>query len=131
MRNKNRVYTGNIAEGRLFPSFKEFRGMIMTFFLTLIAWVFFRAENINHAFAYLDGMFSMSLFSIPEIRPKDIFVLIFVFLCAEWFARDKKYALEYLNFNKYFRWFIYVLIVVLVYLFGSNSENVEFIYFQF
>ncbi|WCO02527.1 MBOAT family O-acyltransferase [Psychroserpens ponticola] len=131
LRNKNRVYTGNIAEGKLFPSFKEFRGMLITFALTLIAWVFFRAENINHAFAYLDGMFSASLFSLPEIRPKDVFVLIFVFFCVEWFGRDKKYALEYLNFNKYLRWLLYVIIIVLVYLFGSNSENVEFIYFQF
>ncbi|WP_323788717.1 MBOAT family O-acyltransferase [Psychroserpens sp.] len=131
LRHKNRVYTGNIAEGRLFPNFKEFKGMVITFFLTLIAWVFFRAETINHAFAYLEQMFSASLFSLPEVRPKDIFVLIFVFICTEWFARDKEYALEYLNFNKYLRWFVYVLLVMLIYLFGSNSENVEFIYFQF
>ena len=131
LRNKNRVYTGNIAEGRLFPSFKELRGMIITFFLTLVAWVFFRAENVNHAFAYINGMFSNSLFSLPEIRPFDLFILIIIFFFIEWFARDREYAFEYLNFNKYLRWFVYVLIVLVIYLFGSNSGNVEFIYFQF
>ena len=53
---KNRVNTNQVAEGRYLPNFKELYQMLFTFFITLIAWVFFRADNVLHAISYLGKM---------------------------------------------------------------------------
>jgi D-alanyl-lipoteichoic acid acyltransferase DltB (MBOAT superfamily) len=58
LRDKNRVHTGDIAANRLLPSLKELKGMLITFGLTVLAWVFFRAENIGHALQYLYDLFA-------------------------------------------------------------------------
>ena len=34
--------------------------MLITFCLTLIAWIFFRAENVTHAISYITELFSVS-----------------------------------------------------------------------
>ena len=47
--NRNRNNIGVVAENTFLPSFKELFQMTTTFLLTVIAWVFFRAENILHA----------------------------------------------------------------------------------
>lgn len=131
LRKKNRVYTGDIAPGKFFPSFREFGGMLLTFFLTLIAWVFFRAENINHACHYLMNMFSSSLFSFPQIAPLDILVLIGLFLLVEWQGRSEAFALS--NLDKKVpalgRYAIYYGILICLFYFSGEPQ--AFIYFQF
>ncbi|MDC0652473.1 MBOAT family protein, partial [Flavobacteriaceae bacterium] len=47
--NNNRKNLGVVAEGKLLPSFKELIAMLTTFMLTIFAWIFFRAEDLNHA----------------------------------------------------------------------------------
>ena len=37
---------------------KELFQMVITFGLTVFAWIFFRAEDINHAISYISGIFS-------------------------------------------------------------------------
>ncbi|WP_067151958.1 MBOAT family O-acyltransferase, partial [Pseudotamlana agarivorans] len=59
---RNRTNLGNVAHGKTLPNFKEFFSMLITFGLTVIAWVFFRAENIHHALSYLNNIFSLSFF---------------------------------------------------------------------
>ena len=51
--NKNRVNTNVVAQGKYPPSIKEFFNMSITFSLTVLAWIFFRAKNIGHAWSYL------------------------------------------------------------------------------
>ena len=41
----------------MFPSLKEISLMLLTFGLTVIAWIFFRAENIGHALNYIYRLF--------------------------------------------------------------------------
>ena len=43
---KNRKYTNQVAEGRWLPTLKEAGQMLLTFFLTMIGWIIFRAESI-------------------------------------------------------------------------------------
>ncbi|MCK0125016.1 MBOAT family protein [Gelidibacter sp. F2691] len=131
LRKKNRVYTGDIAPGRFFPSFREFGGILLTFFFTLIAWVFFRAENLTHAFAFLEGMFSTTFLDIPEIRPSYLFILITIFTAVEWFGRMESFALGSLDkrMPRIFRHLSYYAIVLC--LFWFSSEPQAFIYFQF
>src|SRR5690606_33557790 len=64
--NIHKKNTGIVAENSLLPSFKEFIQISLTFVLTLIAWVFFRSENLSSAFSYLSLMFDVSNYSIPR-----------------------------------------------------------------
>ena len=129
--NKNRVHTDVVAEDRMFPTLKELFQMLMTFFITLIAWVFFRAENIEHAWSYILGIFSSSLFSLPEILPTQILMLIVVFLLVEWIGRKEQYAIEYLGLKwpKTITWSMYYLIILAIFYFMGEEQ--QFIYFQF
>ena len=54
--------------------------MFLTFGSTVFAWIFFRAVNIKHALNYINGMFTKSLFSLPEIRPTDFIVILILFM---------------------------------------------------
>lgn len=128
--NKNRVNTNLVAEGKYLPSLKELGQMTITFFITLIAWVFFRADSVTHAFSYLKNMFSTSLFSKIEIFPITILSLLLLFIVTEWLGRTGEYAIQKVDFmKKPVRWAFYVLIIVLM--FSFTGEEQQFIYFQF
>ena len=133
--NKNRVNTNIVAEGKLFPNLKEILQIGTTFILTVLAWIIFRAENMYHAINYLSEIFSLSLFTFPQIFPIDLLLIIVIFLSIEWFNRDKQYALEFsIIDNK--KWLTVIkvcgisILVWSIILWGA-FDNKEFIYFQF
>lgn len=68
---RNRVNIEIVAKGKYLPSFKEILAMMTTFSLTLLAWIFFRAESVGHALNYLNEIFSSSLFLAPEFSVKN------------------------------------------------------------
>ncbi|MFC4163199.1 MBOAT family O-acyltransferase [Epilithonimonas zeae] len=133
--NRNNIKT--VAEGRLLPTIKEFIQMILTFGLTVFAWIFFRSENLGQAVNYILGIFSLSVFDIPKFdgieNSKTIIVLLIIFIITEWRGRENKYALERLKIikSKTLRWIIYILVLLSIYFYGNFGETVEFIYFQF
>jgi D-alanyl-lipoteichoic acid acyltransferase DltB (MBOAT superfamily) len=133
--NNNRKNLGVVAEGKLLPSFKELIAMLTTFMLTVFAWIFFRAENVSHAFDYVRGIFSESLFSIPYFqsgkRSYITIIIIIVFLIIEWLGRNDKFAIQELRSKSlYVRSFaVYVLILVILIFMNTGEHN--FIYFQF
>lgn len=132
LRKKNRVYLGPIATKYSFPSFKEGINMLITFILTVLAWVFFRAESIEHAATYLSGIFSGTLFDKPELLPWEIIILIVLFMSVEWFGRNGLYALDGLNKtnSSVLKITISFIVIIVTILYMSNTEQ-EFIYFQF
>jgi len=126
--NKQKIHTGIVAQHNFFPSIKETCQILTTFFFTLIAWVFFRAETIQHAFSYLTHMFSTSLFVFPEDQKRHI-TLIIILLIIEWFHRKKEHAFQIDNYATFIRWPLYcILALVILNYFG---EEKTFIYFQF
>lgn len=129
---RNRNHLNSISQDTLFPKFKELLSMLITFLLTVIAWVFFRAETITHAFSYLQGMFSNTLFSMPLIRPTDIIMLVVAFIILEWIGRREQYAIEVLFQRKprVVKWSFYMVLIAFILVF-SNETPKEFIYFQF
>jgi len=129
---RNRTYLDVVAQDTVLPNLKSFFSMIITFGLTVFAWIFFRAESVIHACTYLKGIFTRSLFSIPEIRPTNLLVLIIFFIIIEWVGRRQKFALEILLIkqSKVLKWGFYMLIITLVFVFSSEKQQ-EFIYFQF
>jgi D-alanyl-lipoteichoic acid acyltransferase DltB (MBOAT superfamily) len=128
---KNRIHTNTVAENSFTPSWQEFIQMGITFFITLIAWVFFRSPSIRDAFGYLNGLFDKSLFSIPGILPIPILIILLVFILCEWFQRDKQHALhmDHIKIPRALRWGIYYTIIVVTLIYGGQQQ--EFIYFQF
>ncbi|WP_460217915.1 MBOAT family O-acyltransferase [Psychroserpens sp. MEBiC05023] len=136
---RNRKNTNAIAEGRLFPTLKELTGMCLTFFMTCIAWIFFRADSIGVAFDYLNRMFAESLFTIPVVLPNVLIALVAFFFVIEWLQRDKLHGLEF-NQNsinrsvyrfKFLRWTMYMVLILMIYFLGNFTTDIEFIYFQF
>lgn len=128
---QNRNNTNTVAEGAYLPSPKEVIQMGITFFLTTIAWVFFRSENITDALFYIQEIFSLSFFSIPEVFPKKILVYIFILILVEWISKEKQHGLQFsANTNLYFRWCLYFAIWFSILLL-DESDTQTFIYFQF
>ena len=126
----NRVNTDVVAEGRVLPSLVEFTNIIITFCLTVFAWIFFRADSITHALLYIQSIFNYSLFEMPKVFPKSVIIMILLFVIVEWLQRSKQYALELNNKTpKIVRWSFYFVIVMMILQF--NGAQQEFIYFQF
>jgi D-alanyl-lipoteichoic acid acyltransferase DltB (MBOAT superfamily) len=134
----NRNNLDIVAQERTFPTFKELLSILLTFSLTCFAWIFFRAENMSSALAYISKIFSASFFSIPSIKllvpainPLNLLLLLVAFIIIEWAGRREQYALAKLEIKmpRLFRWSIYYVIIVAMYYFTGNSQ--QFIYFQF
>ena len=134
--NKNRQNIEVVAKGRYLPSLKEAFMMLATFGLTVLAWIFFRAENLRHALSYIRKIFSPSLFHLPYYRgiseAGTTIILILLFVLIEWMGREGQYAIADLGlkWKKPVRYAMYYFIVFLIIVFGNLSQN-QFIYFQF
>ena len=133
--NNNRKNLGVVAEGKLLPSFREMFAMLTTFMLTVFAWIFFRAENLSHAFSYIGGMFSKSIISIPYFKDGTnsylTIGLIFFFILIEWLGRKDKFAIEKTLKNHKIKQVLFYFILILIIYFLYPSTKTEFIYFQF
>lgn len=129
--NTNRNNLDTVAQGKLLPNFKELFLMMLTFTLTVFAWIFFRAQNVNHAFSYISGIFTKSLFTIPTVTPLVLFALIGLFIIIEWIGRQNQYAIAHFgsSWPKPLRWSFYYLIIAAIFYF--NGAEQQFIYFQF
>ena len=130
---RNRTNLGVIAEGRRLPNIRESFQMGTTFMLAVIAWIFFRAENIHMALDYLGDLFSSSLFSRPIFpgisTAKWTVGMTMVFLLVEWYSRGMIHGLKVLPQKGFMRYTVYCVLFLII-LFYSGSEQ-QFIYFQF
>jgi len=135
--NTNRNNLDIVASGKLLPSLKELFAMGITFALAAFAWIFFRAENLSHAFDYISKIFSSSLLKTPFFpgigHSLPALALIVLFFLFEWMGREQKYAIERtgLNWKKPLRWTFYGSLCFIVYYFSLSGNEQEFIYFQF
>ncbi len=131
----NRKNLDIVAQGKYLPNFKEFASMLITFILTVFAWIFFRAENIGHAFSYISNIFSNSLFAVPSFsdmrKALVTIILVIIFIVIEWTGREQQYAIEHLGlkWKRPVRYAIYYALIIAIYWFGGEKQ--QFIYFQF
>jgi D-alanyl-lipoteichoic acid acyltransferase DltB (MBOAT superfamily) len=136
---KNRMHLDIVAQERLLPSVTEGLRMLATFGATVCAWIFFRAESLTHAFAYLKGIFTASLFSMPKgfhflgtaIHPISMFTLLSFFIMMEWLGRRHQYAIAFTGSNWWrpARFAFYYILIIALFWFGGKEQ--QFIYFQF
>ncbi len=133
---QNRKHLNIAAEGKLFPSLREFTLMLTTFSLTVFAWIFFRAENIGHAAQIISKIFSSSTFTIPYFQSRFLAIptitLVILFIIIEWLGRNEQYAIAGIGQKWYrpIRWSFYSFIVFTIGMFMPSVES-PFIYFQF
>ena len=119
----------------------------VTFLLTCLAWVPFRAASISDTFRYYKCMFTRpnlwvlfdeSLFSFGLNR-KEVSILFFslIFLVAADFLKHikKETVGEFLyKQNLWFRWLALIALILACLVFGQygvNFDSAKFIYFQF
>ena len=129
--NRNRLRLDIVAQGKLLPSLGDALRILVTFSLTLFAWIFFRAESVGHAITYVAGIFSPTLFSIPDPFPRSTFGLIGVMLVVEWLGREHQFALAGIGirWSRPLRWAMYYALVLAILAMAGKPQ--EFIYFQF
>lgn len=107
----------------------NFLNIMVTFILVMFAWIFFRAENLTHAFEYISKIlefdFTWQILTISGHKgPFNLFLSFFAILLL---------ALSYLlpaDF-KFKRNLVFLITTTLLIVLLGNNGNAEFIYFQF
>ena len=129
----NTKYKNVVAYGRYLPSIRETLQIILTFFLTVIGWILFRAESMTQAVGFLSAIFTNKFFDASTIDGKRTLIISLLFLFAEWLQRDKQHSLEFPKIKPFIykpvRWSIYIIILFVIDRFIVTSQT--FIYFQF
>lgn len=111
--------------------FYKVLAVLFTFFLVLISWVFFRANNITDAFYIIRSSVNLSssgFIGVPLIS-KYFFTLSFVLIAFLMISEPLKFftGKSGSSFANYFK---VVFMLLLIYLLGIFEQQ-EFIYFQF
>jgi D-alanyl-lipoteichoic acid acyltransferase DltB (MBOAT superfamily) len=122
-----------VAQGRMFPTLREFAAMMTTFLLTVFGWIFFRARDVGHAYDMITGIFAKDTFKplqLPHEANLVIYSVCFM-MAIEWVGRENQHALEKLGLRWYrpVRWMFYM--VIFMSLIVLAGEEQDFIYFQF
>lgn len=122
--------------------------ILFTFFLTFIAWIFFRAASIGDAWYVLTHLLDNPGYLL--LLPSDLFtqrsfilkmgldgyemwvaiVTLILFHIVEWFHRRKRIFEWTSGWTKWGRWSFYQMILFAVVMFGVTDQQ-AFIYFQF
>ena len=131
--SKNTKSKEIIIRHRYLPSIKEFFQILLTFIITVFAWIFFRSPTIESAFDYIKRIFSGSLLAKPSVIGLRIIALISFTFAIEWLQRDKQHGLEIEKIKfRLFRWAFYYLILFMILYFGFQSaQSNAFIYVIF
>jgi alginate O-acetylation protein len=133
---RNRRNLDIVAKNRVLPTIKELLSILTTFFLTVFAWIFFRAESVSQAFSYINRIFTKELLKLPIIigsGKKELLVILLtmIFVIIEWIGRRNEYAIEklFISNKRWIRWGFYYIILLVIFLMAGKEQ--EFIYFQF
>lgn len=131
--NSNRSNLEIVAQGKIFPTIREFLAMVLTFSMAVFGWIFFRAQDLSHAFRYIGDIFTKELFKkpdLPELANLTIFFILFMML-VEWFGRENRFALERFGLRWFvpLRWAFYFFLVICIIVLSGKEQ--AFIYFQF
>ncbi|NNK80928.1 MAG: hypothetical protein HKO93_05490 [Flavobacteriales bacterium] len=111
--------------------------MLITFLLTMVAWVFFRADSVSIAFLYLKEMLGGVISDPQQILhllnsiEAPLLLYLAILLILEWLAREQKHGimvLEKISWT-FVRWIIYIILISLIFM--QESKEIDFIYFQF
>lgn len=120
----NRKYISSvIAEKKLIPTFNELFGVISTFFLVTIAWVFFRSNSLIDSLEYIQIIFAN--FQIPLLYRSGLLYIVFLILLEYLIRHNERLSDKYFSGD----WIIFSLLIVAV--LEKFGDYNQFIYFQF
>lgn len=125
----NRRYLEVPGKDRWWPSIGEGLQMLLTFGLVGLAWVLFRAESIEAAVNYYQGLLA---FDRHGWKVQYLFPLIGIsfLIVIEWFSRAEEIPFLFQHKVLGVRWLSYWALALAILLF-SPAEPSVFIYFQF
>src|SRR5690606_22581169 len=115
----------------------NFINIVKTYFIVLIGWVFFRADNLHHAFSYLKTMFSLKMGDF-QLDSEGTFYMFLCALFAFWGAFKfgqkiiNKFYYTVYNLSEHFVLSIFAisLMIICIMMIASSDFN-PFIYFRF
>jgi len=112
---------------------KNLFGGIITFIVVTIAWVFFRAADVQEAFAYLGSTFSHSFFGSDVKKFLPAALLILPFLVLEWFNRKSHNGVIFSGYpmKPVYRMIVELIMALLIVDSFYTLDHEQFIYFQF
>ncbi len=111
----------NIIYEKIIKIFK----IISTFFLTSLAWVFFRSESVRDSFIYIKNILFNESYKFT-ISNGLIYIIIIILLDILWKDNEREpYNIE----NKIIRYVFYIVSILLIV--NHFSSDQQFIYFQF
>ncbi len=136
----NRNNLDIVAKGKYLPTIREFFSMAITFSLTAFAWIFFRANDVTHAFQYIHNMLIGLSHKSGYVETINLFyykigftvpLLVILFMIIEWIGREQQFAIAHLGikWNRPLRFAMYYSIILAIYFFAGSEQ--QFIYFQF
>ncbi len=128
--NRNRNNINEFTLGINFESIRTLCNIVITFSITCLAWIFFRAKTITDALLYIKRIctnwnFSEEYFRI-ERYSHNLLPLILVFVIVEWNNRHKIEPIS----GKYSGLKLSLCLAAILAL-GVFSDYKQFIYFQF
>ena len=112
------------------PSFRSLIQMAVTFTLTSLAWVFFRARSLGDSIVILKRIVGDVATTPPSFTSKHAAIWIVVLLAVEWVQREHANPLHVERFSRPVRWGLYYAFASIVFMFGPLHYT-PFIYFQF
>lgn len=118
----------------LFRAVPKVISILLTFFLVMIGWVFFRAEDLGHSIAYLEALYSFQTASELTITSRQGFTLFLALAFSFTPFLDHKYLLSW--FDSVQRLLVLKMIASLI-LLGlclgtlALADGQPFIYFRF
>ncbi|MGB2354510.1 MAG: MBOAT family O-acyltransferase [Schleiferiaceae bacterium] len=115
------------------PEISDLHRILLTFSITTIAWIFFRADSLSHAIDYLQNIAIWNSGKSLSIKPTLVVYITLLFL-GDWIGRKHDFALNtlsegILSKSPWLRLTLYLSLAYLILLYIGGQQN--FIYFQF
>jgi alginate O-acetyltransferase complex protein AlgI len=130
LRKSNRNNMDNIVLDKSWNSLRVIANVLLTFGLTCVAWIFFRAKTITDAVLYIKNIFSSGNFTSQYLNNErynyELIIMVVLFVIVEWNNRTKVEPIS----GKYQSIKLALCLAAIVAL-GTYSDYKEFIYFQF
>jgi len=114
----------------LVPSIATLLQITLTFALTCLAWVFFRAASVGESLTILKKIAVDVTTTAPSLMYKQAAIWILLLFAVEWIQRAHANPLHLERFPRPLRWSLYYAFAVIIFLFAP-IHYAPFIYFQF
>lgn len=129
------ILTGKNRKYMDAPTWRDLPKILLTFVLVVFGWIIFRATGMKTLTAWVTGILSPSLFSVPWLMNRwyyiSLAISIGLMLVVEWVNRREEHGWKWQS-NRlwWYQIMAEVLICLWIYIFAPKALG-EFIYFQF